>query len=57
MINWRKFFTVVEDGGGEVLQMDSKKKKKKIGKRVKMMGRRTLKTARKLFNLSLLVWV
>ena len=47
---------MVEDGGGEVLQMDSKKKKKK-GKRVQMMGRRTLKRVRKLFNLSLLVWV
>ena len=38
---------MVEDGDGEVLQMDSKKKKKKVGRRVKMMGRRTLKRARK----------
>ena len=37
---------MVEDGDGEVLQMDSKKKKK-VGRRVKMMGRRTLKRARK----------
>ena len=36
---------MVEDGDGEVLQMDSKKKK--VGRRVKMMGRRTLKRARK----------
>ena len=38
---------MVEDGDGEVLQMDSKKKKKKVGRRDKMMGRRTLKRARK----------
>lgn len=35
IINLRKFFTVVEDGGGSVA---NGQKKKKVGRRVKMMG-------------------
>ena len=50
IINWRKFFTVVEDGDGEVLQMDSKKKKKG-GKKRQNDGKKDFKKSKEVYSI------